>query len=1011
MRDDWRLPNASRGMPFHWTGATTFVLRTDRRQPASPMTTPPIGETTGDHQPMDQDPTTSSLTGSQQDDANTPEAGNNEQAPEQPPMATEATQHPASSIGEEPEPPPSVIEQEITPSVPEHQQALYRQPETPETFQQQRARVDRQETLSFYTPSTTGRIRYGPNREVFEDRRSTTSPYSKPPAPDPETALLQATYEAHVKADVSTLPPGWRLENGYLTLEDTRDEWIFKDDKLIRRHYLPRNHCFEPTEQDAGCPLPLHYLSKDRHTLGSGNLNQYDRWKQKKNTYRQQAWTGSTIFKIMPAYRLLARQIFYNISNGHQSYKEMETAEQAYNAQQPPRPKNMKARKDQLSERNMSLEDRLAFLTAKRKELESFFQNDVWELVYDDGSIPPDRILKAHFILKLSKWPNGDPRAKARLITQGFRDPDAWSGQLSTDAPTLSRMGRNYIMSLAANTGWSTFSADVSTAFLQGKEHPSHRTLWIKLPTDAKKMLGIANQDGDKALMKLRKPMYGLCDAPRAWYSEARERVTRLGAVVHPLDPCLFMVYDYEAPEEQWLDQPDDNGNTVRQPPLLGLFGLHVDDVLGCGNMDNASFQKFVSQMKQTFTFRTWEQESDIEYCGAKIQRINQHHYELQHTNYLAKQKPISFEDTTNDTKSDQPVTKKQRTMLRGLVGALQWPATQSSPHLQASVSQLAGLTSKATTSTLREANKCLRFAKQHSDVGLKFQRIGRPEDLTLIAYSDAAFTSRHDLTSQGGQLVLLSVTTGQEGGYHLVDWRSWKLPRVARSSLAAESQAASEASDALLYAAVFWKLIWSPHLALEDSHTPKLAHSPRLIVDAKALYDLLTKQDLQTASQTDKQTSIEVLVTRDKLACTGASTSWVSSELQYADGMTKNHSSELTSSTTSNTRYMPEARPELHSLKEENTAAAKAEPDEIRHTEEDDANGNDGINGNNSHGNEHEPHQHKPHRQHERQQLHVPHPLHPGNCSSGQFDLAPPDYHLDEKQVPATTYGNTEQE
>ena len=77
------------------------------------------------------------------------------------------------------------------------------------------------------------------------------------------------------KADVSTLPPGWRLENGYLTLEDARDEWIFKDDKLIRRHYLPRNHYFEPTEQDAGCPLPLHYLSKDRHTLDSDNLNQY----------------------------------------------------------------------------------------------------------------------------------------------------------------------------------------------------------------------------------------------------------------------------------------------------------------------------------------------------------------------------------------------------------------------------------------------------------------------------------------------------------------------------------------------------------------------------------------------------------------------------------------------------------------------------------------------------------------------------------------------------------------
>ena len=77
-------------------------------------------------------------------------------------------------------------------------------------------------------------------------------------------------------------------------------------------------------------------------------------------------------------------------------------------------------------------------------------------------------------------------------------------------------MGRNYIMFLAANAGWSTFSTDISTAFLQGKEHPSHRTLWIQFPMDAKKMLGINNEDGNKPLMQLRKPMYGLCDALRA---------------------------------------------------------------------------------------------------------------------------------------------------------------------------------------------------------------------------------------------------------------------------------------------------------------------------------------------------------------------------------------------------------------------------------------------------------------------------------------------------------------
>ena len=72
-------------------------------------------------------------------------------------------------------------------------------------------------------------------------------------------------------------------------------------------------------------------------------------------------------------------------------------------------------------------------------------------------------------------------------------------------------------------------------------------------------------------------------------------------------------------------------------------------------------------------------------------------------------------------------MSEKQRTMLRGMVGALQWPSTQGSP--QAMTSQLAGMVSKATVGTLQEANKCLRFAKQYSDVGLKFEQLSSRAD------------------------------------------------------------------------------------------------------------------------------------------------------------------------------------------------------------------------------------------------------------------------------------------
>ena len=85
-------------------------------------------------------------------------------------------------------------------------------------------------------------------------------------------------------------------------------------------------------------------------------------------------------------------------------------------------------------------------------------------------------------------------------------------------------------------------------------------------------------------------------------------------------------------------------------------------------------------------------------------------------------------------------MTESERTQLRGLLGALQWPATQSSRHLQAMVSMLSGEVTKATVKTLEAANKALRFAKSNADVGLDHRKIGNKDEITFVAYSDASF-------------------------------------------------------------------------------------------------------------------------------------------------------------------------------------------------------------------------------------------------------------------------------
>ena len=270
-------------------------------------------------------------------------------------------------------------------------------------------------------------------------------------------------------------------------------------------------------------------------------------------------------------------------------------------------------------------------------------------------------------------------------------------------------------------------------------------------------------------------------------------------------------------------------------------------------------------------------------------------------------------------------MTEGERTALRGLLGGLQWPATQTAPWLQAPVSMMAGSVTTATTTTLLEANKVLRYAKQNGDVGLEFRSLGGKEDVTFIAFSDASFACRTDNSSQGGYIVAMvdrATAEGAEGHYNVVDWRSWKLARISRSTLAAESQAASEASDSLLFTCALWNLIWKPWMVLNDLQTPKMPVEPALVVDAKALYDLLVKPEVQANSGTDKRTTIEVLVTQDKLACCSAKTRWVSSEQQYADGLTKQSAAQL---------LAEKLRTHMVSLKSDTTfqAAKKKTPQE----------------------------------------------------------------------------------
>ena len=90
-----------------------------------------------------------------------------------------------------------------------------------------------------------------------------------------------------------------------------------------------------------------------------------------------------------------------------------------------------KVDKGGVSERHLSLDEKLQFQNAKQKELRSFFENQVWQ--FDTAAnADPSRTMTARMLLKWSKNEDGTPRAKARLIVRGYADVDALQGSLET---------------------------------------------------------------------------------------------------------------------------------------------------------------------------------------------------------------------------------------------------------------------------------------------------------------------------------------------------------------------------------------------------------------------------------------------------------------------------------------------------------------------------------------------------------------------------------------------------
>eukprot|EP00438_Fugacium_kawagutii_P019118 Skav204381 [mRNA] locus=scaffold4897:193896:199406:+ [translate_table: standard] len=669
------------------------------------------------------------------------------------------------------------------------------------------------------------------------------------------------------------LPPGWSFDpsTNNFVLGDTHDFWSVEEGFLVRNHVIARNSSWRPTANSMqNLPVKLSQLQPHKISVRDGTqMMLVDSVASAERQLGYDKVFGKTLFPLKKEVAQSMQMPYHNLEKKMRKAKNSELAsDEAWVAVTRMIKKKKENNEADLRESKMSMEDRLTFMTAKKAELQSIFENGVWELETNPDAADATRTLKARFVLKWADDGKGGTKAKARLVLQGFADPDLLSGKLETSSPTLNRTSRQVLLAIGTLQGWEFLCADVVTAFLQGDRQM--RTLWRRLPRDACECLHIPHG----SLMRLLKPIYGQADAPLQWFRVAKRRLQECGYTPHPLDSCLYRRFNAEG-------------------KLCSMVGLHVDDLIISGNPNDETYVQAKKELQSKFNFKHWthiDERGKLDFCGCSLMKTD-YGYFLGQPEYFSKIKPITIDPKR---KTSELATQKEISSLRGVLGALQWPSTQTNPALGATVSLLSGDITKATTETLKDANKALRFAKQNSDAGLQFHALGELSDMVLVAMSDASWGIRREGHSQGGYLVVLApkeILQGEPTHYVILDWRSFRLPRVSRSSLNAESQACAAAMDSLEYLRTLIQGCANPNYELQNPGE-WIIKETALVVDAKALYDSIRAEVPQLSG--DKRAKIEIMIVKEKMVECHTVLKWVSSEVQYADGMTKPQARQL---------------------------------------------------------------------------------------------------------------------
>ncbi|KAK6149465.1 hypothetical protein DH2020_016990 [Rehmannia glutinosa] len=323
-------------------------------------------------------------------------------------------------------------------------------------------------------------------------------------------------------------------------------------------------------------------------------------------------------------------------------------------------------------------------------------------------------------------------------------------------------------LAYGTHKNFTVYQTDVKSAFLNGL---LEKEVYIEQPPGFEQ-----KTIGDK-VYKLKKALYVLKQAPRAWYDTLSQFLTDNGFTKGKVDRTLFRIQDGES---------------------ILLVQIYVDDII-FGSTNKKLCYKFSNLVQGKFDMSRMGELTF--FLGLQVKQLKDGTF-ISQTKYTRDlMKKFGMEEKSSVkipmntlVKMDMDADGKpvDQTKYRALIGSLIY-LTTSRPDITFAVGVCARFQSAPKESHMASAKRILRYLKGCQEIGLWYPKKGKEGGFRLIGYSDSDYGGcRVDRKSTPG--------TCQKLGNELVSWFSKKQNSIATSTAEAEYIAASSCCAQVLW-------------------------------------------------------------------------------------------------------------------------------------------------------------------------------------------------------------------